>query len=146
AIAARFSSLIGDTPPKWWECSATSSNRPRGTPRPLVTFSRKGMTSSGPSGPPKDSQSNAAYFMVPTLLDGSFAPAGVRPGRDARPMGRAAPAPGAMAGPPRTPRGATSLPERVHPAVDHDHRAGGRRQPVGQQRHDRLGHRRRVGA
>src|SRR5690348_15969903 len=30
-------------------------------PRPRVTFSRKGTTSSGPSGPPKESSSKASY-------------------------------------------------------------------------------------
>ncbi len=39
----------------------TSVSRSFGMPRPRVTFSRKGTTSSGPSGPPKDSSSSASY-------------------------------------------------------------------------------------
>lgn len=35
-----------------------------GMPLPRVTFSRKGTTSSGPSGPPKDSSSRASYGLA----------------------------------------------------------------------------------
>src|ERR1700741_886311 len=57
ALADRFTSLIGDPPPKDLQLSSTPSGRGGGTPRPRVTFSRNGRTSAGFSGPPNDSQS-----------------------------------------------------------------------------------------
>src|SRR5437868_14018604 len=54
--------------------------------RPQVTFSRKGITSSGPSGPPKDSRSNASYDVIPPSTQPSagarsLVTRGVRPGQ-----------------------------------------------------------------
>src|SRR5438445_106233 len=51
---------MGLTPPKRRYCSATCSSRAGGMLRPAVTRSRKGMTSSLPSGPPKETMSSAS--------------------------------------------------------------------------------------
>src|SRR5262249_20289090 len=58
---ARVSALIGLTPPKRSYVRATTCKRSGGTSRPRVTFWRKGATSSGPSGPPKDTTTRPSY-------------------------------------------------------------------------------------
>src|SRR4051812_1689482 len=62
----RVRSLSGLRPPNLKECWPTSSSRSLGILRPRVTFSRNGTTSSGFSGPPKDTTSSASYGATST--------------------------------------------------------------------------------
>src|SRR3954463_7715895 len=95
-------------------------------PRPRVTFSRNGITSSWPSGPPKESTSSASRRPPGAGSVGGSTPPLLRTASD-----------GASSG--RWP-GARSTPDAdgMEPPVDGDDLAGGRREPVRQQGDDGL--------
>src|SRR3954449_2648920 len=95
-------------------------------PRPRVTFSRNGSTSSCPSGPPKDRTSSASRRPAGAGSVAGAAPALLRTASDGSSSGR------------RPALTSTSDANGMESPVDVHDLAGGRREPVRQQGDDRL--------
>src|SRR4051794_22672701 len=96
-------------------------------PRPRVTFSRNGMTSEWPSGPPKESSSSASRRPGGAGRADGATPPLLRTASDGSSSGRC---PGGVIG--------TSDPNGMEPPVHVHDLAGGGGEPVRQQGHDGL--------